>query len=140
MTSDNGCVLGPDLDVLDVALDGVEAGVLQALGAAGAAFVDEDEAVSAGQRQQPGQEVVVAGAGTAMQDDQRRAVAEGLVVDEHAVGVDEALLLGVDGGLGGGRDRHGSGKNQREKQAQGLHDDENTSSRTGSDLSFYLRI
>jgi len=42
------------------------------------------------------------------------------------VGVDEALLLGVDGGLGGSRDRHGSDENQSESQAQKLHTDENT--------------
>ena len=82
----------------------------------------------------------MAGAGTAVQDDQRVTVAEGHVVDEHAVGVDEALLLGVDGGLSGGRDRHGSGKKHSESQAQEVHEDENTSRRTGSDLSFYIRL
>jgi hypothetical protein len=45
------------LNVLDVGLDGVAAGVLQALGAARAALVDEDEAMGAGQRQKPGEPV-----------------------------------------------------------------------------------
>ncbi len=83
-----------------IGFDGVKARVLKALGAAGAALVNEDEAVSAGQRKQVRQEVVVAGAGTAMEDDERGAGAEGHVIDEDAVGVNEALLLGVDGGGG----------------------------------------
>ena len=74
--------------------DGVFARVLQALGPAGAALIDEDEPMRARQGQQPGQEVGVVGAGAAMQHHQRRAFAELDVVDEHAVGVDEAILLG----------------------------------------------
>ena len=74
------------------------ADVLEALGLAGAALVDKDEAVGAGQGQQPGQKVGVVCAGTAVEDNQRRAFAEFNVVDEHAVGVDVALVLGVDGG------------------------------------------
>jgi hypothetical protein len=42
-----------------------------------------------------------------MDDDQRGAVAEGLVIDEHAVGVDKTVLLGVDGGGGLGETRLG---------------------------------
>jgi hypothetical protein len=42
--------------------------------------------------------------------------------------------------LSGGRDCHGSGKKQSESQAQEVHEDENNSKRTGSDLSFYIRI
>ncbi len=84
-------------NVLHVALNGVLARVLQALGAAGAALIDKDEAMGARQGQQPGQEVGVVGAGTAMQHHQRRAFAEFHVVDEHAVGVDKAILHRVDG-------------------------------------------
>ena len=89
-------------DVVGHVLDGVLGHVLQALGLAGAALVDEDEAMGASQRQQPGQEVGVVGARTAMEDDERRAFAEFDVVDEHAVGIDEAGLLRVDGGCGPG--------------------------------------
>ena len=43
-----------------------------------------------------------------MDDDQRGAFTKGYVIDEHAVGVDKSLLLGVDGG-GGLSVRRGSG-------------------------------
>ena len=87
-------------DVFDVALDGVLARILQALGPARAALVDEDEPVRARQGQQPGQEVGVVCAGTAMQDHERRAFAEFDVVNEHAVGVDKAVLQRIDGRRG----------------------------------------
>jgi hypothetical protein len=86
--------------VFDHGLDGVKARVLKALGAAGAALVNEDKAVGAGQRKQVRQKVGVVGAGTAVDDDQRGALAEGHVIDEDSVGVNETLLLGVDGGGG----------------------------------------
>ncbi len=92
------------LNVLDIALDGVLVHVLQALGLAGAALVNENEAMGARQREQPGKEVGMVGTGTAVEDHKWRAFAELDVVDEYAVGVDEALLHRVDGGggLGGG--------------------------------------
>jgi len=95
------------LDVFDHGLDGIFARVLKALGTAGAALVDEDEAVGAGQREQVRQKVSVVGAGSAMDDDQRGACAEGHVIDEHAVGVDKTFLLGINGGSGLGGYRLG---------------------------------
>jgi hypothetical protein len=70
-----------------------------------------------------------------MQDDQRGAGAEGHVVDEDAVGVNEALLLWVYGGLSDGRGSEGGGEKQSESEAQIFHEDENTATSRASDLS-----
>ena len=94
--------------------------VLKALGSAGAALVNEDEAVGAGQREQVGEKVSVVGAGAAVDDDQRGACAEGYVVDEDAVGVNETFLLGVDGGGGLGMG-DGCGKSENGCQESCFH-------------------
>ena len=85
-------VLPDRLDVLDHVLDGVALRIFELLGPARAALVDEDEAVGPRERQQVRQEVVVRGARPAVEDQQWLSVAERLVVDEDAVGVDEARL------------------------------------------------
>ena len=55
-----------------------------------------------------------------MEHHQRRANADGLEIDHDAVGVDVALLLGVNGGghLGGGED---GGEGKGEGQQGSLH-------------------
>jgi hypothetical protein len=70
-----------------------------------------------------------------MQDDQRGAGAEGHVVDEDAVGVNEALLLWVDGGLDDGWGGKDGGEKQSESEAQIFHAHENTATSRASDLS-----
>ena len=114
-------------DVFDIGLDGVLVDIFKAFGAAGAALVEEDEAVGAGEREEPGQEVVVGGAGAAVEDDERSAGAEADVVEEHAVGVHVALLRIEDGGrLGAG----GKGDRQSEEEREELlHGDHGTPGR-----------
>ena len=108
---------------------------LSALGAAGAAFVNKDEAMGAGERQKPGEKVGMVSTGTSVEHDERRALAELDVVDEHTVGVDIAIVLRVDGGrrLGGGRlGGEGEGKDQGWNQAEELHGNEDTGFRAVS--------
>src|SRR5581483_2763033 len=95
------------LDVLHHVLNGVALLVLALLRSAGATLIYKDQLIGACERQQVGQEVVVRSAGAAMQDQQRIALANGLVIDHQAVRVDVAFLLGIDvrrdsfgGGLG----------------------------------------
>ena len=71
-----------------------------------------------------GQEVCVVCARAAVEDDERGTLAEFVVVDEYAVGIDVALLGGVGGGRGlrGGEwrgDQHGKG--EQEGSAQSFH-------------------
>ena len=95
------------LDVRHHRLDGIARGVLELLRTARAALVDEHQAVVARERQQVGEEVVVRGAGTAVEDDQGSAAADRQRVDQDAAGVHELLLDRVHrGGLRGvGRGR-----------------------------------
>jgi hypothetical protein len=51
------------------------------------------------------------------------------------VGVNEALLLWVYGGLSDGRGSEGGGEKQSESEAQIFHEDENTATSRASDLS-----
>ena len=64
-------MIADGLDVLDHVLDGVALRVFELLRLPRAAFVDEDHAVRARQRQQVRQEVVVRGARAAVDDQQR---------------------------------------------------------------------
>ena len=80
----------PDrLDVFDHGFDGVSGRVLELFRLARSAFVDEEHTVRARQWQQVREEVGVRGAGSTVQDHQWCAVAQGLVVDENAMGVYE---------------------------------------------------
>ena len=84
------------LDVLNHIFDGVGGDVFQGLGAAGAALVDKDQLVVAGERREIGQKVIVGCARTAVNDDERFAAAENLVIDHDAVGVHVAFAHSVD--------------------------------------------
>jgi hypothetical protein len=62
----------------------VAGGVLELLGFSRAALVDENQPVVTGQRDQVRQEIIVGSPGSAMHDQERRALAERLVVNQHA--------------------------------------------------------
>src|SRR5690242_14640226 len=81
-------------DVLNHVGDGVLPGIVDLRRLAGAAFVDEHEPIRAHERQQVRKEVIVRGAGSAVDDHQRGASSNRLVVDQSTVTVDEAVLYG----------------------------------------------
>ena len=53
--------------------------------------------MGAGQREHIGQKIGVIGARSSVDDEQRGSVAKSCVIDQHAMRVDKAFLLGIDG-------------------------------------------
>ena len=82
--------------ILHHVLDRVLAGVFQFLGTAGAAFVDKDQPVRAGQRQEIRQQIVVGSARASVHQHQRRSPSHDLVIDERAMGVHKAFFHGIN--------------------------------------------
>ena len=114
------------LHVLDHGRDRVELRILQALGTPRAALVDEHEPVRPRERQEMGQEIVVRGAGAAVDDEERGPAAHRLPVDEDAVSVHETFGLRVHGrgragspGLSAGRLQEGGGGGHEETEGKG---------------------
>ena len=92
----------PDrLHVLGHGLDRVLRRVLELLRPAGAALVDEHQAVVPRERQQVRQEVVVRGSRTAVDHDQGRPAPEGDRVDHHPARIHIPLVHVVDPGRSG---------------------------------------
>src|SRR5450759_3700411 len=108
--------LADGFDVLDHVGDGVLLGILDLRRLARSALVNEHEPAGAHERQQVRKKVIVRSSWAAVDDHQRWAVPHGLVVDQSAVAVHEAILDGKQvRGLGSlGRTSQTSGADEQE--------------------------
>src|ERR1035437_7665261 len=114
----------PDgFDVLDHVGDGVLLGILELRRLTRTPLVDEHEPTGAHERQQEWKKVIVRSSWAPVDDHQRCAVPNRLVVDQSAVAVHEAILDGKQvRGLGSlGSTSQTSGADEQEDREAGSH-------------------
>ncbi len=113
-----GEFLAYSFNILHHGIHGVAGRVIQFLRFARSALVDEGELMVSRQRREIGQEIIVRSAGSAVDDDKGTALAEGLVVNEDAVGIHVAVF----DSQGCAMRQRCCQQEEREESVDGFHD------------------